>query len=134
MGLLDSVLKVFVGDKSKKDIKELQPIVNKILKFEPLLEKLTIDELRHKTVEFKEKIAAAKADTLSKIASLKETAENEEDIDKREEIYNEIDQLQDVAYEQTEAVLNEIMPEAFAVVKETAKRFFHNSELRVAAT
>ncbi|PPK92376.1 MULTISPECIES: preprotein translocase subunit SecA [Nonlabens] len=134
MGLLDSVLKVFVGDKSKKDIKELQPIVNKILKFEPLLEQLTIDELRHKTVEFKEKIAAAKADTLSKIASLKETAENEEDIDKREEIYNEIDQLQDVAYEQTEAVLNEIMPEAFAVVKETAKRFFHNSELRVAAT
>ncbi|WP_298953929.1 preprotein translocase subunit SecA [uncultured Nonlabens sp.] len=134
MGLLDSVLKVFVGDKSKKDIKELQPIVNKILKFEPLLEQLTIDELRHKTIEFKEKIATATADTLSKIASLKETAEKEEDIDKREEIYNEIDQLQDVAYEQTETVLNEIMPEAFAVVKETAKRFFHNSELRVAAT
>lgn len=134
MGLLDSVLKVFVGDKSKKDIKELQPIVNKILKFEPLLEQLTIDELRHKTVEFKEKIAAAKADTLASIASLKDTAEKEEDIDKREEIYNQIDQLQDVVYEQTEVVLNEIMPEAFAVVKETAKRFFYNSELRVAAT
>ncbi|MFT7428374.1 MAG: preprotein translocase subunit SecA, partial [Nonlabens sp.] len=102
MGLLDSVLKVFVGDKSKKDIKEIQPIVDKILKFEPGLEQLNFNELRYKTTEFRERIAAGKADTLSNIASLKETAENEEDIDRREEIYNEIDQLQEVAYLQGE--------------------------------
>lgn len=134
MGLLDSVLKVFVGDKSKKDIKQLQPIVNKILHFEPELEQLDFDQLRQKTVEFKEKIAAAKADTLAEIAALKEKAEKEEDIDQRELIYNEIDQLETVIYEQGEAVLNEIMPEAFAVMKETAKRFFHNQEIRVTAT
>jgi preprotein translocase subunit SecA len=134
MGLLDSVLKVFVGDKSKKDIKEIQPIVNSILKFEPEFEKLSIDDLRHKTIEFKERIAAAKEQTLASITTLKETAEQEEDIDKREEIYNEIDLLQEVAYQDGETVLNELMPEAFAVMKETAKRFFYNEEIRVSAT
>ncbi|MBF4986570.1 hypothetical protein FNJ87_20400 [Nonlabens mediterrranea] len=131
MGLLDSVLKVFVGDKAKKDVKDIQPLVNKILAIEPSMEKLSIDELRHKTVEFKEKIAQAKADTVAKIKTLKTDADNEEDIDKREDIYNEIDKLEDVAYEQGEVVLNELLPEAFAVVKETAKRFFHNSTIKV---
>ncbi|WP_124980881.1 preprotein translocase subunit SecA [Nonlabens xiamenensis] len=134
MGLLDSVLKVFVGDKSKKDIKDIQPFVDQILAIEPQMEKLTIDELRNKTLEFKEKIASAKADTLQSINELKEQAENEQDIDKREELYNEIDRLEDVAYEQAEVVLNDILAEAFAVVKETAKRFFHNEEIRVVAT
>ena len=131
MGLLDSVLKVFVGDKSKKDVAELQPNVNKTLSFEKAMESLSIDELRHKTAEFKEKIAHAKANTLEQIATLKETANNEEDIDKREEIYEQIDKLHDQAYDEAEVVLNDIMPEAFAVMKETAKRFFHNEEIRV---
>lgn len=98
------------------------------------MEKLSIDELRHKTAEFKEKIALAKADTVAKITALKADADNENDIDKREDIYNEIDKLEDVAYEQGEVALNELLPEAFAVVKETAKRFFHNSTIKVKAT
>ncbi|GAK99414.1 protein export cytoplasm protein SecA ATPase RNA helicase [Nonlabens ulvanivorans] len=98
------------------------------------MEKLSIDELRHKTVEFKEKIALAKADTVAKITALKADADNESDIDKREDIYNEIDKLEDVAYQQGEVTLNELLPEAFAVVKETAKRFFHNSTIKVKAT
>ncbi len=134
MGLLDSVLKIFVGDKSQKDVKELRPFVDQVLAVEPQMEKLSLDELRNKTVEFKDKIAFAKAETLKQIADLKEQADKEEDIDQREEIYNQIDALEDTAYEQAESVLNEILPEAFAVVKETAKRFFHNSELRVTAT
>ncbi|GAK93216.1 protein export cytoplasm protein SecA ATpase RNA helicase [Nonlabens ulvanivorans] len=134
MGLLDSVLKVFVGDKAKKDVKDIQPLVDKILAVEPSMEKLSIDELRHKTAEFKEKIALAKADTVAKITALKADADNENDIDKREDIYNEIDKLEDVAYEQGEVALNELLPEAFAVVKETAKRFFHNSTIKVKAT
>ncbi|KEZ93722.1 preprotein translocase subunit SecA [Nonlabens ulvanivorans] len=134
MGLLDSVLKVFVGDKAKKDVKDIQPLVDKILAIEPSMEKLSIDELRHKTVEFKEKIALAKADTVAKITALKADADNESDIDKREDIYNEIDKLEDVAYQQGEVTLNELLPEAFAVVKETAKRFFHNSTIKVKAT
>ncbi|SCX93176.1 protein translocase subunit secA [Nonlabens sp. Hel1_33_55] len=134
MGLLDSVLKIFVGDKSKQDVAELQPNVTKTLSFEKAMESLSIDELRHKTTEFKDKIASAKANTLQQITSLQEDANNEEDIDKREDIYEQIDKLQEQAYEEAEAVLNEIMPEAFAVMKETAKRFFHNTELKVAAT
>ncbi len=134
MGLLDSVLKIFVGDKSQKDIKAIRPIVDKILKVEPEMEKLSIDELRNKTVEFKDKIAQAKAETLQSIADLQKQADEEEDIDKREDIYNEIDKLQDVAYDQAEQVLSDILPEAFAVMKETAKRFYHNTELRVTAT
>ncbi|KQC34112.1 preprotein translocase subunit SecA [Nonlabens sp. YIK11] len=134
MGLLDSVLKIFVGDKSKQDVAELQPNVTKTLSFEKEMEGLSIDELRHKTTEFKEKIASAKANTLQQISSLQEDANNEEDIDKREEIYEQIDKLQEQAYEEAEVVLNEIMPEAFAVMKETAKRFYHNTEIKVAAT
>ncbi|AZQ43895.1 preprotein translocase subunit SecA [Nonlabens ponticola] len=134
MGLLDSVLKIFVGDKSKKDVAELRPYVDQVLAIEPSLEALSIDELRHKTVEFKEKIAFAKAETLQQISTLKEDADKEEDIDAREEIYERIDALEDVAYQQAEDVLHEIMPEAFAVMKETAKRFFHNPEIRVTAT
>ncbi|GAK97443.1 protein export cytoplasm protein SecA ATPase RNA helicase [Nonlabens tegetincola] len=120
MGLLDSVLKIFVGDKAKKDIKDLQPYVNQILSFEKELSSLSIDELRAKTQEFKDKIQAAKKDTLEQIENLKLQVEQEQDIDKKEDLYNEIDQLNDVAYDQTEAVLEEIMAEAFAVVKETA--------------
>ena len=56
-------------------------------------------------------------------------ANAEEDIDKREEIYEQIDKLHEQAYDEAEAVLNEIMPEAFAVMKETAKRFFHNDRI-----
>ncbi len=134
MGILDSVLKIFVGDKSQKDVKELRPYADQVLALEPMMEKLTLDELRNKTTEFKEKIAFAKADTLKSIADLKEKADNEEDIDQREEIYNQIDLLQETAYEQAEATLHEILPEAYALIKETTKRFFHNTELKVTAT
>ncbi|WP_167341647.1 preprotein translocase subunit SecA [Nonlabens sp. SY33080] len=134
MGLLDSVLKIFVGDKAKKDIKDLQPYVNQILSFEKELSSLSIDELRAKTQEFKDKIQAAKKDTLEQIENLKLQVEQEQDIDKKEDLYNEIDQLNDVAYDQTEAVLEEIMAEAFAVVKETARRFVQNEELIVQAS
>src|SRR5699024_1987044 len=68
------------------------------------------------------------------IQQLKEEAETSEDIDRKEEIYTEIDQLEDQSYEETSKVLDKILPEAFAVVKETAKRFFHNEKLEVTAT
>jgi preprotein translocase subunit SecA len=133
MGLLDSVLKVFLGDKSQKDVKEIQPIVKKILAVEPELEKLSLDELRAKTTDFKEQVAAAQTDTLKEIAGLKEKAIAEENIDAREEIYEEIDRLTEITFNQAEDVLNAILPEAFALIKETAKRFYHNTQLRVQA-
>ncbi len=133
MGILDKVLKVFVGDKSKQDVSALKPIVEKIKSFESALESLSHDELRAKTAEFKEKIAEARKPLLEKQNELLAKAEQTEDIDEREDIYQEADKIEDDIYEVTEAVLNDILPEAFAVVKETAKRFVNNTEIPVTA-
>ncbi|WP_111683843.1 preprotein translocase subunit SecA [Winogradskyella tangerina] len=133
MGILDKVLKVFVGDKSKQDVSAIQPIVNQIKTFEQALEALSHDELRAKTTEFKNKIAEARKPLLEKQNELLAKAEVTEDIDEREEIYVQADKIEDDIYELTEDVLNEILPEAFAVVKETAKRFVDNTEIPVTA-
>ncbi|NQY04998.1 MAG: preprotein translocase subunit SecA, partial [Flavobacteriaceae bacterium] len=134
MSLLNNVLKVFVGDKSKKDLKEIKPIVDKIKKVEPSLKGISLDELRAKTIEFKAKISEARKDKDTEINRLKNEAEETTDIDKKEEIYNHIDRLEDEAYELVEKVLNDILPEAYATIKETAFRFTNNETLTVTAT
>ena len=134
MSFLNSVLKVFVGDKSKQDVKAITPIVNKIKGFEAAIAKLSHDELRAKTIEFKSKIADARANAETQIEQLQAEADTTEDIDRKEDIYQEIDKLKDESYKATEAVLNDILPEAFAVVKETAKRFKDNSSITVTAS
>lgn len=133
MSILNSVLKVFVGDKSKQDVKAIMPIVNQIKSFESQLESLSHDELRAKTLEFKSKIADARKSIEDEIIKLQEEADTAEDIDRKEDIYQEIDKLKDDSYNITEETLNEILPEAFAVVKETAKRFVNNTEIKVTA-
>ncbi len=134
MSILNSVLKVFVGDKSEKDVKAMQPLVKKIKAFESELEKLGHDELRAKTSSFKDSIAEACQEVNEKIAELQKEVEASSDIDRNEEIYGEIDKLNEESYKISEEVLNEILPEAFAVVKETAKRFANNKTLTVTAT
>ncbi|WP_298894572.1 preprotein translocase subunit SecA [uncultured Psychroserpens sp.] len=133
MSFLNSVLKVFVGDKAKQDVKALTPIVDQVKSFESALEQLSHDQLRAKTAEFKDKIAEARKPLQDNIDQLLKDAEATDDIDKREDIYLEIDKIKDDIYEVSEVVLNDIMPEAFAVVKETAKRFVHNTEIPVQA-
>ncbi len=134
MSFINSIIKAFVGDKSQKDVKALQPYLAKIKTFESALAALSNDELRAKTTFFKDKIKQARAEKDTKIASLKQEAESIEDIDKREDIYVAIDALEKEAYEISEKTLMEILPEAFAVVKETAKRFKENTEIKVTAT
>ena len=134
MSFLNSILKVFVGDKSKQDVKAITPIVKQIKTYEAALSSLTHDELRGKTIEFKAKIAEATKGINSEIDQLQEQANNTEDIDKREDIYLSIDKLKDDVYNATEDVLNNILPEAFAVVKETAKRFTNNTTITVTAS
>ncbi|WP_298115246.1 preprotein translocase subunit SecA [Flavobacterium sp.] len=134
MSFINSILKVFVGDKSQKDVKAIQPLVTKIKSFESALMALSHDELREKTTAFKEKIKLARAEKDNKIASLKQEAEGTSDIDKREDIYNAIDALEKEAYDISEKVLMDILPEAFAVVKETARRFKENTSITVKAT
>ncbi|WP_299101233.1 preprotein translocase subunit SecA [uncultured Winogradskyella sp.] len=133
MTFLDKVLKIFVGDKSQQDVSAIKPIVEKIKSFEKALEALSHDELRAKTAEFKAKIAEARQPLNTKKEELLEKAQVTEDIDEREDIYLEVDKIEDEIYEVTEAVLNDILPEAFAVVKETAKRFVHNTQIPVTA-
>ncbi|GGH02612.1 protein translocase subunit SecA [Polaribacter pacificus] len=133
MSLLNSVLKIFVGDKQQKDLKLLQPIVSKTNAFENAFLALSNDELRAKSDEFRLKIKEATATYDSQIEVLEKEALAAE-IDRQESIYSEIDSLRDRAYEASEAILNEIMPEAFAVMKETARRFKENSEIVVTAT
>ncbi|MBF0695191.1 MAG: preprotein translocase subunit SecA [Flavobacterium sp.] len=134
MSFINSILKVFVGNKSQKDVQALQGNITKIKGFEQALMALTNDELRNKTAEFKAQIAKARSEKDAKIAALKAEVEGIADIDKREDIYTSIDALEKEAYELSEKTLKEILPEAFAVVKETARRFKENSEITVLAT
>ncbi|WP_353100954.1 preprotein translocase subunit SecA [Myroides odoratus] len=134
MSLINTILKVFVGDKSERDIKEIKPLIEKIKTYESSLSGLSNDELRAKTIYFKEKIQQSRAGQDAKIASYKEEIEKTQDIDKREAIYASIDSLEKEAYDNTEKVLMDILPEAFAVVKETAKRFKENETVVVSAS
>lgn len=133
MSFLNSVLKAFVGDKKKKDLKLLQPLVEKVRSFDKEMEKLSIEELRAKTLTFKKTIADAIQPFEDQIETLTKEIEAA-GIDRKEGIYKEIDQLKDEAYAASENVLNEIQPEAFAVMRETAKRFSANSSIKVKAT
>ena len=133
MGFLDNVLKVFVGDKSKKDIGDIQPLVEEVKKFEGSLEKLSLDEIRSKSERFREIIKEDQRELQQQIDQLHEEAELMQDIDKKEDIYNKIDALMLDRYEIEKETLLKILPEAFAVMKETAKRFKDNENLVVTA-
>ena len=133
MSLFNSVLKVFVGDKKKKDLKLLQPIVDKVHAFDIEMGKYSIEELRNKTTEFKQKIADATKPFNEQIEQLTNEIETAH-IDRKEDIYKEIDKLNEESYQASEIVLNDIAPEAFALIKETSKRFVENSTLKVKAT
>ncbi|MEJ2584512.1 MAG: preprotein translocase subunit SecA, partial [Robiginitalea sp.] len=134
MSIINTILKAFVGDKAKKDVKALQPIVDKIKSHEAGLEALSNDELRNKTGAFRKIIQERVQDLQDEIAELKKQVEASDDIDLNESLYGQIDQLEDQVYERTEQTLEEILPEAFAVVKETTKRFAANPTLTVQAT
>ena len=133
MSILNSVIKLFVGDKQQKDLKGLQPVIEDVKKFELTFSKLSHDELREKTIAFKNKLKGATKEVDDQINTLEEEALSAE-IDRQEDIYTEIDALKDQAYTISEEILMQIMPEAFAVVKETAKRFVENEKIKVTAT
>ena len=134
MSFINSIIKVFVGDKSQKDVKATQPYINKIKALEPSIAALSHDQLRAKTAEFKARIKQARAEKDAKIEALKIEVEAIADVDAREDLYNAIDALDKEAYDISEKTLLEILPEAFAVIKETANRFKNNTQIIVQAT
>ncbi len=127
-------LKNILPSKKDKDIKDLQPLVGKINAVYETLSSLSDEELRGKTEEFKQQIRSYTQEISESIEALKEEALDTKDIDHKENIYKELDQLKERFAEQLEEVLMEILPEAFAVVKETARRFSENGKLQVKAT
>jgi preprotein translocase subunit SecA len=133
MSVINKVLGLFLGNKYDKDIKEIDPYVTRVHEEFKKLQGLTNDELRDKTADLKSKILTGIADNLEEIKQLREKAENEEDVYLKEEIYNNIDKLEKNIEEKLEEILDEHLPVAFAIVKETAKRFKENSVLEVTA-
>ena len=134
MSILNTILKTFVGDKSKKDIRAIQHLVDQINKHQLEFEKISNDDLREKTSLFKAKIKEARKSIDNEIEQLNSQLEGISDIDQREDIYNRIDTIESEALKITEVCLDDILPEAFAVVKETARRFVHNKQLKVTAS
>ncbi|MFW5777809.1 MAG: DEAD/DEAH box helicase, partial [Bacteroidota bacterium] len=126
------IFKKFFGDKASRDLKEVMPVLKKIQEAYLHIEKLTNDQLRDKTPEFQKKIAEFLSQENEQIGQMRSKAESYEiDMDEKEKIFNQIDELEKKKYEKTEEVLMEILPEAFAVVKETARRFKENEIVEV---
>ncbi len=134
MGILDKVLKSFLGDKNQKDLNSLYKVVDGIKEKEPDFSSLTIDELRAKTKEFKSRLAEATEHIRQQIHELRIKINETDDFNLQDEYYNEIDALEEDAYDIEEQELLRILPEAFVVIKETAKRFKDNESLTVKAT
>jgi preprotein translocase subunit SecA len=132
--MLGFLTKIF-GSKSERDIKALQPLVAQINEEYAKLSSLSNDELRHKTVEFKATITNALADIDAKVADIKLKAENQElSLQEKTAMYDEVDALGKERDVELEKVLLQIMPAAFATVKETSRRLSENNELEVTAT
>ena len=123
------------GNKASRDNKALQPILDKTLEAYERIKNLDIDALRHKTVEFKEYINNYIAEDDVRIKELKLKAETEDlDLEQKNEIFEQVDKLEKQLLDKIEEALNNIMPEAFAVLKETAKRFKENEVVEATAT
>ncbi len=136
IGILNKTITKIFGSKSDKDLKVILPEVVKIKDEFAKLSNISNDQLRAKTQEFKKRISEHLNDLTEEIVALENEAEGNPDIEihRKEEIYKEIDLLKKNIITQTEYILKEILPEAFAVVKETARRFTENTELIATAT
>ena len=134
MSILNSIIKTFVGDKTKKDLKKITPLVSKINDYQKNFESLSNDQLREKTTQFKSLLSQENQSFSKNIESLEKQVVNTSDLDEKESIYKQIDREKEESQKNTENLLNSILPEAFAVVKETARRFVINKEMEVTAS
>ncbi len=131
---VNKIIGKFLGNKADRDMREVTPFVEKIGNaYTPLLE-LNNDQIRERSAALKQKVADFVAEDKTRLQEMKLRAEDPEvDVSEKEALYKEIDTLDDEIDDKYEVVLNEILPEAFAVIKETARRFKENEELEVTA-
>jgi preprotein translocase subunit SecA len=132
MAFVTKLLGKILGSKSDRDIRETSPLVELIKQEYQRVVPMSNDELREETDKLRQIIQEKIKDELEQLASLKEQAE-EVEIEESEKIYNRIDKLEEDILAKTEEVLDEILPVAFAIVKETARRFFENEIVEVTA-
>lgn len=133
MSFVNKTLSFFLGNKEVRDLKEINPFVDKIGKETALIASLSNDALRDKTAELKQMIMEHIADEEKQVLEIRATAEKEEDVNQKEELYNQIDKIDKLILEKIEEKLDELLPVAFAIVKETARRFKENEVLEVTA-
>ena len=129
----NKILKSLFGDKSSRDMKLIQPFVEKVKAQTPKVEGLDNDALRARTKEIRQYVQAAASEQKAEIEQLKSTIE-QTPLDERAEIFAKVDKLEKEALEVYEKALDEVMPEVYAIVKETARRFAENEETVVTAT
>jgi preprotein translocase subunit SecA len=135
MGIIDSVLKKLFGDKAIRDLKEVDPTLMRTLEAYKKVENLSNDELRELTARLKERVRNSVSAEQARVNDLKTQAESDEiDLDQKEPIYQEIDKIEKEINEKLANELYEVLPEAFSVVKETAKRFKENEIVEVTAS
>ena len=134
--MLGFIGKLLGGNKSEKDVKKIEPVVQQVNKFFKDYQSLSNDALRAKTPEFKQRIADHLKEIDTVIAAKQQEADNlpEEEMHQRDAIYKEVDELKKDRNKEIEKALEAILPEAFAVVKETARRFKENTTLVATAT
>ena len=132
MGFNDILSKLF-GNKSQRDLREVQPYLTKIKETYPSIQALSNDELRARSESLKQKIREYTAAERAEIETLKANVE-ELDLEAREEVWNKVDKIEKTILDRTEEILDEVLPEAFSIVKDTARRFAENAEIVVTAT
>jgi preprotein translocase subunit SecA len=133
MSIVSKVLTVFLGNKEVRDLKEIDPFVGKIKNESVLLTSLSNDALRDRTAVLKKEVRESVAAEEQEIRDLRAAAEKEEDVNRKEELYNQTDKIEKLILEKLEKKLDEVLPVAFAIVKETARRFKENDVLEVTA-
>ena len=132
MGFNHILSKLF-GNKSQRDLREVQPYLTKIKETYPSIQALSNDELRARSESLKQKIREYTAAERAEIEKLKSNVE-ELDLDAREEVWNKVDKIEKTILDRTEEIFDEALPEAFSIVKDTARRFAENAEIVVTAT
>ena len=135
MGFIDNVLKKVFGDKAVRDLKEVDPTLQRTLEAYKKVENLSNDELRELSARLRERVRNSVSAEQAQADTLKLQAESDEiDLDQKEPIYQEIDKIEKDINEKLANELNEVLPEAFSIVKETAKRFKENEIVEVTAS
>jgi preprotein translocase subunit SecA len=134
MGIISSILSGFLGNKSDRDLKEINPYVEKVLEIYPSVMALSHDDLRARSAAIRRKVKDFVIEEEKETVEIREKVENSDlDVAEKEKLYDRLDKLEKEIESKYEEVLNEVLPEVFAIVKDTARRFSENEVIEVTA-